>query len=824
MDDVVPGALQRLRAKDIIRAAGLVIASLGQEYCRKGAVHETRRQGTQLLGIVDITNTHNTSTVSATNRVETIEQVAAEQHRFVVDVDVVGSTTWVANCSCSTDAHAICSHAAALLYQWLAHPTTFTSPSAFSFRESYASRTSQAQNNKHGAAVTASREQRVTLKTVRQPGQTGQTGHVVALRGPTPSSDLVEILAQNGLSELRGIAREYDIATTGLNKQQLADAIVEVLKQPEAVRRVASTLEKPQRQLLATLTLAGGTITDDDLRGLFERFSFGPPDKLQGILLALQGKGLLVRTSLNSSPVQRIGLSGSLFDVGWSVPAEVQAVLRVSVPITPFDVQKRVNEDDAELPKIQQVEPYSLLTDLLLVARVLDGYRLGHDDEKDERGGTPRSPASLAPMRTPSLLTNDGTGSIAAPSGVPSQAILERLQAEVPRSSLFLRYAVRLLRLADILHKDDSGTPYLRLLPNAARLLLDPTSAEVARDLFELWLTQPGYDELFDLQEEGLRLRCRTTPLNHPILRPAELEAENSEARQWLVALVAQAPLNQWISFPAFARFIYRLNPTFLQKRQRLFPSPHWWLEQEEGRPLLPAQMSDWMRAEGHYLARLLRGPLHWWGMSDLALSHDGRLLAFRLTPMAGLLLNGIELDEQATEHGDQYPLSVSLEVLETGELLVACIPAAWPLIELIEEFAEVAGVRDNRLCYRLAPKSLAEALGRGQHPTALLSLLQQIAEQEPDNNGTLLRLLAQLERWSASYGRVRLYSGVSLLEVADGLVMRELAATTSVEEQIVQTISPTRMILKKHGAERMIEELKRRGQSPLLHEEERMQ
>ncbi|GAC1350136.1 MAG: hypothetical protein NVSMB27_29770 [Ktedonobacteraceae bacterium] len=656
------------------------------------------------------------------------------------------------------------------------------------------------------------------MKSVRQPGQ---TGHVVALRGPTPSSDLVEILAQNGLSELRGIAREYDIATTGLNKQQLADAIADALKQPEAVRRVASSLEKPQRQLLATLTLAGGTITDDDLRGLFERFSFGPPDKLQGILLALQGKGLLVRTSLNSSPVQRIGLSGSLFDVGWTVPAEVQAVLRVSVPITPFDVQKGVTDENAELPKIQQVEPYSLLADLLLVARVLDGNRLEHDDEKDERGGYTQR--SLAPIRPPSLLTNDGTGSIAAPGGVPSPAMLERLQAEVPRSSLFLRYAVRLLRLADILHKDDSGTPYLRLLPNAARLLLGPTSAEVARDLFELWLTQPGYEELFDLQEEGLRLRCRTTPLNHPILRPGELEAENSEARQWLVALVAQAPLNQWISFPAFARFIYRLNPTFLQKRQRLFPSPHWWLEQEEAPPLQPAQMSDWMRAEGHYLARLLRGPLHWWGMSDLALSHDGRLLAFRLTPMAGLLLNGIELGEQATEHGYQHPSSVSLEVLETSELLVACTPAAWSLIELIEEFAEVAGGRDNRLCYRLAPKSLAEALGRGQHPAPLLSVLQQIAEQQPANNAALLRLLAQLERWSASYGRVRLYSGVSLLEVADGLVMRELAATTSVEEQIVQTITPTRMILKKQGLERMIEELKRRGQSPLLHEDERM-
>jgi hypothetical protein len=59
------------------------------------------------------------------------------------------------------------------------------------------------------------------------------------------------------------------------------------------------------------------------------------------------------------------------------------------------------------------------------------------------------------------------------------------------------------------------------------------------------------------------------------------------------------------------------------------------------------------------------------------------------------------------------------------------------------------------------------------------------------------------------------------MVEVADNLVMRELSATTSVEEQIVKSITPTLMILTKQGMERIVEDLKRRGQSPLLHEEE---
>src|SRR5947209_1749238 len=812
MDDVVPSALQRLRAADIIRMAGLAVASMGQEYCRIGAVRATMRRGAKLLGIVDTSHLGDVSLPGARGTAAA-DQGPVEQRRCSVEVEIQSSSTWHASCTCSPNTVAMCRHAAALLYQWLAHPNTFVAPSSSDFRTS--SRTAPAKREGGNQATGG---QSRALQSARQGGQVAYT---VKMRGPTPSANLVDILSQNGLSELRGIAREYDIATGGQHKQQLVEAIAGALRQPELVRRSASILEKPQRQLLATLTLAGGSLSDEDLRSLYERFSFGPADSLQGILLSLQSKGLLFRTSLNSSPQQRIGLSGMLYDVGWYVPAEVQAVLRVSVPITPFDVEKKADGGDgvADHIQIQQVEAYSLLADLLLVARALDGYRMEHYDERDERAGGMRGMNTLATLRPPSVGAHDGTISIAPPGGLLPAVALERLQSDVPRTAQFLRFAFRLLRLADLLHKDDEGMPGLRLLPNAARLLLGPTSAEAARDLFELWLTHPGYEELFDLQEEGLRLKCRTTPLNNPILRPGELEAENSEARQLLVALVAQAPLNQWISFSAFARFIYRLNPTFLQKRQRLFPSPHWWLEQEEGRPLQPTQMSDWMRAEGHYLARLLRGPLHWWGISDLALSGDGGLLAFRLTPMAGLLLNGVEPVEQAVEEVREP--SRTLDVLETGELLVESHSDSWPLIELIEDFAEVAGVCNGRLCYRLAPRSLAEALGRGQQPGDLLRLLRKIAKDGENSVGPLPCLLAQLESWIASYGRVRLYTGVSMVEVADNLVMRELSATTSVEEQIVKSITPTLMILTKQGMERIVEDLKRRGQSPLLHEEE---
>jgi hypothetical protein len=796
MENVVPGILQRLRAADIIRMAGLTTASLGQEYSRLGAVQQPQRAGTRLSGIVD------TSHLSiAMSQEEEGEETEGKRHQFAVEVDIKSPTSWESTCACNASATLLCWHAAALLYYWLAHPTTFTTV----VEESVSSDATRSVQEK---------EEQVTITQTPKPSRianSSNTGRAVTMQsGPVPVGDLLSMLSQMGLSDLRAIAREYEIVPNGLGRQQLAEVIQEALQQPEAVRRVATTLEKAQRQLLAALVLAGGAMSDDDLRGLYERFSLGQPNQYQTILITLQSKALLVRASLNSAGPQRIGLSGALLDVGWYVPLEVRAALRVMVPVTLF----RAEASGEEL-RLQHSRPLGLLADLLLVARTLEGYHLEQQDEWLERKASARM-SDMPSVRLPS--GSDGSAPIPPPLDTPSSSMLTVLQSALECPPAFLRFAVRLLRLADILHQDDSGKPYLRVLPDAAQLLVGPTSVEAVRDLFELWLTQSSYEELFELQEEGVRLRCRATSLSIPLIRPGELDSENGEARQLVVTLLSQAPLNQWISFPAFARFLYRLNPLYLQRRQRLFSSPHWWLELDEGRQLRPLSLGDWSRAEALYLARLLRGPLHWWGICDLAHTADGRLLAFRLTPIAGWLLHG-KAPAQPPAALDYQNLAASLEIVDSEEVLIASSTQAWPMLAVMEQFAEVMGVQRGRLRYRLTPKALGEALSRGKQTTHLLEMLHKLAEQQGVvEEAPLSQMLVHLERWIASYGRVRLYRGVTLLETADTLVMRELAATTSLQEQIVQTVHPTLLILKQAGAERMIEDLKRRGQSPLLH------
>src|SRR6266567_564146 len=296
MDNVVPGALRHLREADIMSMAGLELAALGQEYYRIGAVHSTMRQEVQLTGIVEVPDQAFEKTVSPTNAVGKVQgtgHVEPEPGRYLVKVKIQGTSAWSATCSCNvpSDSLSICPHAAALLYQWLAHPLSFISPASDSNFPEMPSSQQRAEplDGVHESEVlpesTIERYARQAEQTFEPPA--GLPGGQVTV----PLGNLTEMLTQLGLSELRAIAREYDVTKAGLSKQQLVEAIVELLKQPEVVRRVVGSLEKQQRQLLAAITLAGGAVTDDELRGLFERFSLGYPNQLQRIIATAHEPG-----------------------------------------------------------------------------------------------------------------------------------------------------------------------------------------------------------------------------------------------------------------------------------------------------------------------------------------------------------------------------------------------------------------------------------------------------------------------------------------------------------------------------------------------------
>jgi low temperature requirement protein LtrA len=104
-----------------------------------------------------------------------------------------------------------------------------------------------------------------------------------------------------------------------------------------------------------------------------------------------------------------------------------------------------------------------------------------------------------------------------------------------------------------------------------------------------------------------------------------------------------------------------------------------------------------------------------------------------------------------------------------------------------------------------------------------LLILLRSAARAsiEQETERRLSALVQLVEQWLASYGRVRIYTGVAMLEVSDTNVLREITAYTDLKAQIVQQLQPTLHLIKKDAVKHLIDDMKRHGQSPLVHEED---
>src|SRR5579883_3291228 len=127
MDDVVPSVLQRLREADIVGMAGLAGASLGQEYCRRGFISLMKRQGVRLSGVVTLPAAFSEAEgeqEAGELREEEPAETASQQ--FELTVEVVSNSACQVVCSCGKQATLICPHAAALLYQWINRPLSFT--------------------------------------------------------------------------------------------------------------------------------------------------------------------------------------------------------------------------------------------------------------------------------------------------------------------------------------------------------------------------------------------------------------------------------------------------------------------------------------------------------------------------------------------------------------------------------------------------------------------------------------------------------------------------------------------------------------------------
>ena len=744
-----PGSLLRLREADIVRVCGLASAAAGLEIAGRQAVRNTKRSQGRLEG-----------------------RTMGKGSEELVWVEVTGQDPitihW--NCSCQEvnqgeDSLSIpplaCPHVAALLTNWIRDPASFDTGSSDS-----------------GVTAKAAPRASSILQEDGLPARAGtqppERAHATFRR----ESTLADEIGRMSTSELLAVTRrvlggeDVDTVTTADARRRLETA----LSSQESLATLMGRLQHEAQTLLAELLLVGGSSTARDLDAMAERGNTAP-GALRSALGVLERHALIFPAGDIASWTQpRPGSSHPWRQVsGWRVPSEVRSSWKPALPIpaapvlTPHGPPTLGAGDNSD-----HREPSTARTTRVARANLRQLYLalslLAH------------APARFHPLLQEGRATATDANPLSRARRRPNA---ERFPFPLPLvpGDFSIEAAIDFARGAGIpvgLAQMARRIVVLGREHGTARMLLDLPflPAEDQRHLLKnAWRTWCGTElplELADLALPGSRVRCNFD-WRHDALRPAAVAAEVGSARGFLLYLVRLMEPGVWYSLSDLLDLIWRINPFFLRGRQNAFTTPAWWLEATaRHRPLRAGVREDWMQAEAEYIRAWLAGPLHWWGVVDLATTAAGRPIAIRLTGIGAHLLDRNRPDN------DLPGLTVSAEewgpalvVTQEGRLAVSPLAAGTLLQDVLATWARPVGIAGGRVIYTFDAGSAAEAFDHGVAPEHLLALLRQ--DTTTAGKRALAAAEAQFAAWKAAYGGSSITTGWTLLEARDEATLHEV-------------------------------------------------
>lgn len=319
----------------------------------------------------------------------------------------------------------------------------------------------------------------------------------------------------------------------------------------------------------------------------------------------------------------------------------------------------------------------------------------------------------------------------------------------------------------------------------------------------EAWLRLTGWNELMEMLRgsDGLRMRRR---MGH--LADSSLEGfreQMARARRVVARLLARLPEGVWLSMPAVVEIARSIAWREFSGRGARWPSekPAWWLESRGGKRLDAGAREDWSAGYGRAVVEIIRGPLRWLGVARIG-EADGDDV-FRVDGirwLLGLIDPPVEPTQQLSVGED---LTVSMPSNYEGGLTVHIF---------LRGIGETVGFNPQGTTYRLTAKQVCDSFAKGYDAERIISFL------EARSKGALPgRAAATLRTWWESYGKIRLYPKLTLLEFADDYTLPELMSSTSLASHLLYRFSSRTVAVDPERVDGLINELKRKGYTPKI-------
>ncbi|TAK35401.1 MAG: hypothetical protein EPO21_06005 [Chloroflexota bacterium] len=610
--------------------------------------------------------------------------------------------------------------------------------------------------------------------------------------------ELQRLLGHDTLPHLREIARRRGVSTTGRSsKIDLIQALVPVLSSGDRIDHTLASLHEDGRRVLDIAQLQGSVAPAYDfaIREGYRALGWSDENVPIAELLDL---GLLMTE-------YRQGQGPTAYRVPRVVVARLRQLDSLARPVAaPAQPERAYGATRDTRPQLSIGELLLIVCGEIAGGRVRQQQPSATQPTRPDLARFEVDPDELGRGENPVFLARERpTMRLRPEAGLFADADLGRLSTQIGQPLEAVAFAAHLLARLGIV---EGGKRWAVYEDSLLRVLDRPPGTRLAL-LCRAWREMNDWGEMRLLVGKSGRfqLRCyRGISTSFP-----QLSSDVLRARRLVASTVGRMAAGVWYDFASFFDRLRRLAPTLFSETTSTYSFGGWWLADPDEPPesLHVKKPIDWIALRSAIVAAILSGPLSWLGLVEVACEGDS-LLAFRVRPEAGALL---ERDVLVEGRERAAPLVV-------GDDLTVLVPAGTPDVRVygaLTQAGELADFSTAGLRYRLSPGKVQALFEAGVTVEQLCSFLA-------DRSGGALpeAARAKLGKWWISYGTARLYDDLTLIELADDLLLTELLAATSLRTQLIHAFSPRLIAVEPGAVEKLVTELTRLGHAPRLMED----
>ena len=405
---------------------------------------------------------------------------------------------------------------------------------------------------------------------------------------------------------------------------------------------------------------------------------------------------------------------------------------------------------------------------------------------------------------------------------LPEEAIQQF--APIPGDEVQLEFLYHLLLASGLIQP---GSP-ITVRPQVRDEFFSRDDASKRAILARTWFTLDSWNEIWEVVRQQPKLTLRLVQPNHyGVLNPKDIFYNFQVAyRKLVVSALALLPDNQWIALDDLFKFLQAwwkdFDHIFWSPDLRAYsmgttgPLNHGYWHLAHGTTVLTGdKMEDWLLGQGNFIRMILQGPLSWLGLADLYVT-NGTVTHFRLHGLGNLFFNRSETTSlPKAEQGagkDKASAILARNAVKVHEDSINLIPSqvSGRLHTLLERIAHRESAQPDQFTYRLNIATAHQSFEAGLAVEDVQRQWQELLGEDLPKP-----IATRLNQWWQSYGQVRLYRQMTIIEFGDDHALTEMKALTSLNSLMLVELSPRLVVIPKDAVTPLMNELQKAGYTP---------